>query len=317
MIRDHFKQNLTHSSKILYQQLNQHSRGILGIWVQAMKSFSATNAFDAAASIAFYALFSLFPLLLLLIVVGSFWLESEAVQLQLLRVTGYVLPGSLDYLAKIIDEVLALRGTASFLGIIGLLWSATGVFNTLAYNINLAWQPERIRGFVAGRLVALAIVGSLAALAMISIILTAVVDLLAQSNISIIGLNHSYTISPAKIISRLIPVLIRLIVFWGFYHWIPTPKVEWIEALWGAVVATLGWEITTLAFTWYLGSSWGRFELIYGSLGTIIGLMLWTYLGSMITLFGAHLSAAVARHRRKEPQPVVVKKGLIYGAQRD
>jgi membrane protein len=37
---------------------------------------------------------------------------------------------------------------------------------------------------------------------------------------------------------------------------------------------------------------------VYGSLGTVVALMFWLYLSSMIIIFGAHLSAAIGRHRR-------------------
>ena len=57
-------------------------------------------------------------------------------------------------------------------------------------------------------------------------------------------------------------------------------------------------EIATDGFSWYLSSGIVRYELVYGSLGTVVALMLWIYIGVLITLFGAHLSAAVARHRR-------------------
>jgi membrane protein len=211
--------------------------------------------------------------------------------------------------------VLALQGTASLISIIGLLWSGSGVFYTLAYNISSAWQPHKARGFFAGRFIALIIVGILAGLLFLSVVSTAVVDLLAQANISLVGLNYTYTISPAQMLSRILPAAIRLLVFLGLYRWVPNTKVAWVEALWGAFVAALGWELTTIAFTWYLGSRWGRFELIYGSLGTIIGLMLWIYIGTLITLFGAHLSAAVAHHRQTKAKVAAKQQESVYEAQ--
>jgi membrane protein len=74
--------------------------------------------------------------------------------------------------------------------------------------------------------------------------------------------------------------------------------VRWWEAFWGALVATLAGEIATRGFTWYLSSGIVQYELVYGSLGAIVALMLWIYIGGWIVLFGAHLSAAVARGRR-------------------
>ena len=94
----------------------------------------------------------------------------------------------------------------------------------------------------------------------------------------------------------------RLLVFfalWGLYRWMPNTKVRWSEAFWGALVATPAGEIATDGFSWYLSSGIVHYELVYGSLGTVVALMLWIYIGFTITLFGAHLSAAVARHKRR------------------
>ena len=44
---------------------------------------------------------------------------------------------------------------------------------------------------------------------------------------------------------------------------------------------------------WYVSSGLGRYQLIYGSLGAIVALLFVIYLLAIITLFGAHLSAAI------------------------
>jgi membrane protein len=72
-------------------------------------------------------------------------------------------------------------------------------------------------------------------------------------------------------------------------------QVRCLAALWGALVAPLGRELITDAFGWYLGSGLARYELLYGSPGAIVALMLWIYLSSWVALFGAQMSAAVAR----------------------
>ena len=98
-------------------------------------------------------------------------------------------------------------------------------------------------------------------------------------------------------------VVLRLFTFLalvGLYLWVPNTTVRWRDAFWGALVATLAGEIATKAFTWYLSSGFVQYELVYGSLATIVALMLWIYIGSLIILFGAHLSAAIARHILKD-----------------
>ena len=49
----------------------------------------------------------------------------------------------------------------------------------------------------------------------------------------------------------------------------------------------------TAGFAWYLDSSFGQYQLVYGSLGAIVAFLFMIYLISLITLFGAHLSAAI------------------------
>ena len=66
----------------------------------------------------------------------------------------------------------------------------------------------------------------------------------------------------------------------------------------GAAVAAVGWELANGAFKWYLTSGLARYQLVYGSLGALIALMLWIYISSIIVLFGAHLSATIAMHTR-------------------
>jgi membrane protein len=53
------------------------------------------------------------------------------------------------------------------------------------------------------------------------------------------------------------------------------------------------WRLASRGFSWYIHSGFSRYEFVYGSLNTIVVLLLWIYIISMITLFGAHLCAAI------------------------
>jgi membrane protein len=79
----------------------------------------------------------------------------------------------------------------------------------------------------------------------------------------------------------------------GLYRYIPRKKSRWFGVQLSAVLAALSWQAVTRLFTWLLQEGLVRFELVYGSLGTVAALMFWLYLISSITLFGAHLSAAI------------------------
>jgi len=284
--------------KALYERVNGLTGGAPGVLYDAIQRFGAARAAEAAAGIAFYALFSLFPLLLALIVAGSFILESEQVQRWVLDIVAEFFPVAQQLIERNIQGVLELRGTVGLIALIGLVWSATGVLTILARNINYAWPEATPRNFVEDRLLALAMVSGLAVLLVISFVSNTVLDVLAQFSVPIGGgLAVDETILWTTLVSA-VPRLFAFLALLGLYRWVPNTKVKWSEAFWGALVATPAGEIATNGFAWYLSSGIVHYELVYGSLGTIVALMLWIYVVAAITLLGAHLSAAVARHKR-------------------
>lgn len=302
MLGDTLKETLRAKAKAGYEQVNQISRGALDILVHALQSYSRARAGEAAASLAYYALFSLFPLLLFLVTIGSSILKSDQVLQHVLEFTETALPTSQELVKKNIQEVLARRGAVGLVAAVGLLWSATSVFAILARNINLAWHNSKPRNFLHTRLVGVMMVGILAVLLiLLSLLSTTVFNLLPRLDVTapLWGNTPIYQTYSWKIASRLIPWFFTFLMFLGLYRWVPNTRVNWSEAIWGALVGASGWEITKSGFTWYLRSGLAKYQLVYGSLGTVIALILWIYLSSVIVLFGAHLGAAVAHHRPK------------------
>jgi membrane protein len=96
-----------------------------------------------------------------------------------------------------------------------------------------------------------------------------------------------------RLISAVGSWLMIFLVFLTLYHWIPTLRVRLSSTLWGALIASLAWKAIIAGFSWYLGSSFGQYQLVYGSLGAIVAFLFLVYIISLITLFGAHLSAAI------------------------
>jgi membrane protein len=282
--------------KDAYKTADRLSGGLLGLLKDSFRRFGDARAPEAAASMAYYAFFSLFPLMLTLIALGSFFLEREQASQQVVEFVVQGIPISRELIERNVKQVLDLRGTVGVVGLVGLLWSATGVFSVLAHNVNRAWSEAESRSFLERRLVALGMVGALAGLLALSVLSTVVLSLLPQLQIPLAGGMSIYDTTSWAVLSNLVPWMFTFLMFLALYRWVPNTVVAWPAAAAGALIATLAWEGITGVFTWYLRSGLVRYELIYGSLGAVVVLMLWIYLGSWITLLGAHLSAAVARH---------------------
>jgi YihY family inner membrane protein len=289
---------LTKRARTAFDWANGLTRGSLGVLRDAIRGFTEARAAEAATSLAFYVFFSLFPLLLVLVSAGSFALQSDQAQQRVLDLLTGAIPVSQDLIKRDIQHVLDLRGTIGIVGLVTLMWSASGAFTVLVNNINRAWSGAPPRTFLQNRLMALSIVGILTALLGVSLFSTATLDVLDRLNVPLWGNVTIYETSLWPLLKTGLPWLVAFLVFLLLYRWVPSTEVRWSHAFWGGLVAAVGWKVATDAFIWFLSMGFVRYRLVYGSLGAVVALLYWIYLGSWIALFGAHLSAATARRGR-------------------
>lgn len=276
--------------KEFYQNINQLSGDRLNILRNALRTFTEKHAAQASAGLAYYALFSIFPLLLVFVAGGSYFLDRSQVFNAVTQFVQQALPISQQAINENLHNILAERGTAGVLSILTLLWSASGMFTNLAYNINLAFSRAARRSFLQSRLIGLWMIAGLILLILFSLILSWVTQRLPLMDIAHAS---SGTLVVLRLLSGFGSWLMIFLVFFTLYHWIPTLQVRWRATFWGALIASLAWKAVTAGFTWYLSTSFQRYELIYGSLGATVAFLFLVYIISLITLFGAHLSAAI------------------------
>jgi membrane protein len=251
---------------------------------------------------AYYAFFSLFPLLLALIAGAGFVYADTDAQQQVLDLIAEAIPVSRPLIERNVDQVLGARGPVGLVAMLTLLWSAASFFTALAYNVGLAFPNARPRGFLSRRLIGLAMIVVLFALLIISALSGIAATLLRQWQIPLFGGISIYDSFAWGLVTRALPWALAIVLFLFLYRWVPNTGVGWPAAFWGGLVVASAWEVLKEGFGWYLSSGLVQLELIYGSLATVVALLLWVYLTSVVIIFGAHLVAAIAA--RREPAPV-------------
>ncbi len=286
----------------IWVRLDGKSNGWLGVGERAYKGFSAHQGNANAAAIAYYTLFSLFPLTLLLISLASFVLNSQEAQERALVVVAGYFPSAVELVRTNIERVLQIRSTASLVGILGLVWAASGMFGSLSRAINLAWDVETPRPAWAERALAAGLVLLSAILFFLSLYSAPAIRLVSRlSNLLLSG-----SPVPPSLVTRLsrniLPYLLTALSFSFFYTILPSTHVAWLEVLPGALLTALAWHMAQIAFTLYLGT-FATYNLVYGSVAAVIALLLWSYMSGMIILLGAELSVQYARRRRGERPP--------------
>ncbi len=285
------------SIRTIYYKINERTGGIIGIIRHATNQFALANGSETAASVSYYTLFSIFPLLIFLVSIAGFFLKKDLAQRRVLEAVQSVLPVGEQIITENIQMVLQLRGSVGIIALLSLIWSASTVFNNVIMYINRAFPGGRKPNFIHSHLMALIITLALALLFVLSIISTPITDIIPSFTIAFQG-KYLHETFLWQILSLIVPFLIKFFLFWALYQWIPRTSVKRKAAFLSALVIAISWEIVTNGFTWFVGSSFANYRLVYGSLGSIIALLFWIYLTGILIIYGAHLTHAIDFHIR-------------------
>jgi membrane protein len=272
---------------------------VLHIIRKAAQGYAETRAAQSAAGLAYYTLFSLFPLMLLLVTIASyvFNLGGDGAFQRAVSFVSEAIPVSEGLISDNLRIVLEGRGTIGLLGLVTTLWSASGAFTILSQQVNAAWTDTHTRSFVRERLAGFAMVGAVTASLLLSVSATAAVQVLPGLSLPS-GVLQRLQTEAWPIILRGVPLIFSLLMFMALYRWAPATTVSWRAVLWGAGSTALVWEIGKSLFGWFLHSGLANYSLVYGSLSSVVALLFWIYIGASITLFGAHVTAAIDNERK-------------------
>lgn len=302
--------------KRMYDRADVRSGGTLELVRLSIARFIEMRGTESAASMAYYALFSLFPMALFLVSMLGYIIDSESAYRYAVLVIRGIFPFADVVLNENLRTIIALRGTVGVIGVIGTLWSASGYFDVLANGINRAWPKVKLRSYVHNRAIALAMMVALLLLLALSLISTALVNLLPRLLLSQGGDTVQRSATWQALLT-LIPAAFTFVMFLALFRWVPNKTVSWKAVLPGAALVTLAWELAKGGFALFLNSGLVNYQFIYGSLGTLIALMVWIYLSNLISLVGAYLVATIDQRvdlaQSKQPVQPAVEGGQIKG----
>lgn len=265
--------------------IDTQTNGFALMTFRAVKNFFSRDMREAAA-LSYYALFSLFPLSLLVIVIIGQIVGPVATKNQVEDFLSFFLPGdTATELNRTLNRFVDEGGTISAFAVIGLMWSALGLFSNLESALSRMFRDTQSRSFVQKR-----IVGVLMIIALGVLLIANIVTSLLFSVLNLLFLNQGNIW--LSIGGFFIPFGFSMGIFAMLYRWIPRNKVGW-DAIWpAALVGGVAWELAKRLFGWYL-ERLDNLTLVYGSLTTVIIFMLWTFYTSCIILLCAEFCVSL------------------------
>ena len=259
------------------------------------------------SQLAFFFLLSLFPLLIFIMTLLPFLNLNQAEIFLLIR--DYA-PASVSTLIEdTLSDVLKNRnGGLLSIGILATVWSASKGMNALTKALNRSYFTEESRSFVVARGMSVVFTIMLIAVLVVALILPVFGQQIGMLVFSYLGLEEGFSILWGSLRWVIPPVLI-FFVFSLVYWLVPDLKIRFKSVLPGSLFATIGWILTSLAFSYYV-SNFGNYSSTYGSIGAIIVLMMWLYISAIILMLGGQLNAVMTERtnaiRAKEKSNAVI-----------
>ena len=253
-----------------------------------------------SAGVTFYALLALFPATAAIVSLYGLFADAATINEHLRLVSGFLPDGALEVIGDQVKRIAAKgQGTLglTFLGTLALsLWGANAGTKAIFDALNIIYKEPEKRSFI--RLTLWSLTFTLAAIALVVVAMTGIVAVPVALKLFGIPIQ-----SAAGLLTLLRWPLLYLVVLFALaclYRFGPSrTRAQWRWVTWGSAIAGGIWIVGSLLLSWYVANS-GTYNATYGSLGAVIGFMVWMWLSTTIVLTGAEINAEMEHQTAKD-----------------
>lgn len=278
------------TGKMAHAPHQMPARAWLQVALRVKDEITQDRVLIVAAGVTFYVILSLFPLITAFGAIYGLFADLQSVDRLIEALRGTVPPEMLTLISEQLGRLVTTDGRrlglTSGIALAIAFWSANGGVKGMMEALNVAYDETETRSFVKLNLTAMAL--SISGMIIVSVLLSA------------------SAVLPPLIERMPVDVGLESLILWGrwpfaalllmtvlaaLYRFGPdrrSAKWRWVTP--GAVGAALGVMLMTYAFGIYT-ASYADFSETYGSIGTVMAVMLWIWLASIVVIVGAEINA--------------------------
>ena len=252
-----------------------------------------------AAGAAFYLLLALFPAMAAFVSLYGFVADPSNIAEQVSFLGGVLPSGGMELIQDQLESLVTQDSSALSLSFVFAFlisfWSANNGVKTLFEALNVAYEENEKRSFLWLNLVAFTF--TLGAMVM-GILMIAVVGVI-PAFLSIVNLGQfsEQLIAVGRWALMLVLIVFGVSLLYRYGPSRETAKWRWIS--WGSGLATVVWIVASIAFSYYL-QNFANYNATYGSLGAVIGFMLWAWISVVILIVGAEINAEMEHQTARD-----------------
>jgi len=276
------------------QKLLKKASSSRNLMVKTLHNYIKGGEVHRAAAFAYYAFFSIFPLMAIIVSVASFFMDQDKTANAALNFIGnYV---SLDdklhrHILKTLNGMVSERGHVLLIAPPLFFWSSYRFFNVLIQSINSAW------GTVSQKWWKLPVTNLiLSGILVLTILLGITLPLLGLLAKDWLFYNYGFAKWAYEVVVYVGPFFVLFLGLTFFYRLAPYRLTTFREVWLAGLAVTLVLFPLEILFVAYLKNI-ARFNVVYGTFGTMVALLTLIYLFGCVTILGACFSAAQAQLR--------------------
>lgn len=282
--------------KMRGETLRMRAADFWDVLYDAIKNFSNNSDANQAAAIALYTILSAIPLLILTIIAaGYFFTSNPNIQADIMGAVQSIHP---YFSEKIFNQLGHIEGKSEVLGwigVLGLVWLSAAIFNVVESALNNIFRSQRKRNYFVSKLMAVCMIPAAWIIGGLSVLIGYAATLLAKGVLLLPGNAEKLLTAPVQIALRyIVPYLMVVILVTAIYRIVPTLKIRLSVALAGSMAFAFLLEIAKQFFTWYM-TNYTRYNVIFGSLETVVILVIWVFYVALIFLFCAEIMSSYER----------------------
>ncbi|HAA15254.1 MAG TPA: YihY/virulence factor BrkB family protein [Cytophagales bacterium] len=291
------------------RRINRRQASLYSVLLVLIGKIRKDELVDRGNAVAFNFTLSVFPLLIFIFTLIPFIsAQIPGLEVNIMGFLEEVVPPDIwGQVAPTIQDIVSnQRSNLLSFGFLSAIYFAGSGILSLMRAFNAIYRTKEKRSYLRTRGVATVITFLLAGVLFVAIILIivgqVVLDWLDNQNLLHDLLDGRITVWGIVALRFVVVFLIFQVAISFIYYLAPSIKERWHFFNWGSVFASLACIAVSFGFAYYV-SSFGTYNRLYGSIGTLIALMIWFYLLGMILLIGFEINASIDKASRKDFDP--------------
>ncbi len=268
------------------------------LFLQAILRFDRDNGMFLASGLSFNVILCVLPFVLILASLWGYFLESsQNAQQDVLAFVAEALPAAKDEVQGSLEELLRHRGLIGVVGLLSMVWTASRLFASIRVIVKITFGVEKNFNYLTGKLFDIGMVALTCLILFFSLVAVSGMgwlDTWREKWLEILG--YRWDFIRGRIGFGFVYLVSSTMLFLLYRLPLPASVPTRIVALQALVVGAL-WELAKRLFQLYLANL-GDFDVLYGSFGVLVMMVLWVQYSAVTFVAGAELGATLYEMRR-------------------